>query len=754
MKDILEINEFFVEGHNQERSHVLLHITEPGTPEEQKKGYFFAVAEINNGSLEQIEHLQQMIDDLESGYYETDDEEDKNSFETTLEFINRRGHHILQYKESITNCLVGVLRDHEISFAYHGNPHAILFYQDKNEELQQIDVLAGENTTPEHDQLFSSMMQGNVNAGDYFYVTTPHVADYFPHDRVKKILLSKNTRQTTEHMGKVLKDLNNELSFGGTIFHFPTKSNIPKTGKQPRGADRGSEESLNKMLEQERSTKEIMSPPLMGNLKGTLQNLLAERKELKAQKKLEGVQNKRKKSINVKKKGSIETNFRQREEGESILNTVLIAIGRGLVNLIVMLFNFLKNSLIFIGKSLLNLFIIVTNRAGSRQIVLDGYKQRLHEKKDNFTGIPLSSRILLVATIILAIIFVGSLTTFKIKENREASLQAYNNQVQTIIDKKNAADASVIYGDNEKAMILLQEAKDIINTLPNSSKSEQDKIMELNEETNASLMKLRKLSVVNPHIIADFTQINPESQVEKLAMIDEMLIAYGYDDINLYKVNTITKGVEQILHNTIPRLIAADTPKENDKIIFVTGKEAVAEYNKEVSNLSKLDIAFPYNNTNITDLVIYNLRAYVLDSANNQVYRHNPTQTGYDKGTDWIKEPADLSDATSITIDGDIYVLKQSGDIYKFQGGDKIDFNITGLDPKLENPNKIWTYNDVENIYILESTNKRVVILDKEGKMLNQYTATEWQRPTGMIVDEPGKTIYVLDSNKVYKFGF
>jgi hypothetical protein len=754
MRDILEINEFFIEGRNQERSHVLLHITEPGTPQEEEKGYFFAVAEINNGNLEQIEHLQQMIDDLESGYYETDDEEDKDAFETSLEFINRRGHHILEHTDSLTNCLVGVLRNHEVSFAYHGNPSAILFYEDKNEELQQIDVLGNENTAPAHDQLFSSMMQGNVNEGDYFYVTTPHVIDYFPHDRIKKILVGKNTRQTSEHVSKVLKDLNNELSFGGIIFHFPNKSKIPKTGKQPRGVDRGSAQSLNKMIEQERSTDEIMSPPLMGNIKGTFKNFLTERKELKAQKKLESVQDKRKKTINVKKKGSIETNIRQPEEGESIVNTVLITIGRGLVNLVITIFNLLKVTIIFIGKSLLNLFILTTNRGGGRQIILDGYSQKMNEKKDSFINIPLSSKILLIATIILATIFIGSLTTFKLKENREASLQAYNNQIQTITDKKNAADASIIYNDNERAMTLLQEAKDNINMLPDSNKEEKEKIMELNEEVDVSLMKLRKLSVINPEIIADITQTNPEAQTKKLAMIDETLIAYGNDDVNLYKINYINKGVEQVIHNTIPHLLSADTPKENDKIIFITGKETLARYNKESSNLSKIDVTFPHNDTWITDLVIYNLRSYILDTNNNQIYRHNPTQTGYDKGTDWIKGTVDLNDAVSITIDGDIYILKQSGDIYKFEGGNKTDFNITGLDPKLENPIKIWTYNDVQNIYILEPTNQRVVVLNKEGKMLEQYTATEWQSPTGMIVNESNKEIFILDNNKVYKFNF
>ena len=67
---------------------------------------------------------------------------------------------------------------------------------------------------------------------------------------------------------------------------------------------------------------------------------------------------------------------------------------------------------------------------------------------------------------------------------------------------------------------------------------------------------------------------------------------------------------------------------------------------------------------------------------------------------------------------------------------------------------KIWNYNDVQNIYILEPTNQRVVVLNKEGKMLEQYTATEWQSPTGMIVNESNKEIFILDNNKVYKFNF
>ena len=105
-----------------------------------------------------------------------------------------------------------------------------------------------------------------------------------------------------------------------------------------------------------------------------------------------------------------------------------------------------------------------------------------------------------------------------------------------------------------------------------------------------------------------------------------------------------------------------------------------------------------------------------------------------------------------MAIDGDIFVLKNNGEINKFTKGEKNNFIITGLDPILNNPKEIWTYNDTDKIYILEPTNKRVVILNKEGKMLQQFTATEWQNPTDMVVRENEKAIYILDNNKIYRF--
>lgn len=755
MRDVLEIHEFFVEGKNQDRSHVLLHITEPGTPEEMSKGYFFAVAEINNGSIEQIEHLQQMIDDLESGYYETEDQEGKSAFEITLEFINRRGHHVLQYHDAITNCLVGVLRGHELFFAYHGFPVAQLFYNNK-EELSHLDILATPAGTQNPNQLFSSMLQGKISEGDYFYVATPHVADYFTADRITKILTSKNTRQSTEHIQKILSDFNDELSFGGILLHFPTEFQIPKTGKQLRNlSEKGSAESLNDMISQERNTAEILSPPIMDGIKKSWSNLFNKNNQLQKPEIKPAIIPKTHSSIEITSKGEIETNFRPRKEEESdtISNTILVNLGKGVVGAISMLYLLVKNIIVYSGKGLLGLFILITNKGGQREIVIKNFKQKIFLKQEALSNMTIANKLLLVFIILLMIIFIGSLFYFKLEKNNEIKKLAYQNQVQLILDKKTEADASLLYDDENKAFSLLQEAKIALNELPTDNKEEKTNASELQKEVDATLMKLRKLYTISPTILANLGSVEPTVQAQKIIKINQQLIAYGENDNNFYSINLSNNAITKKDHNNIPHLYSADTPKEQDKIIFLTGPNTVASFDPKTSLLAKIDILFPNEGINLANIFVYSQRLFTLDTVNNQIYKHNPTQTGYDKGTTWLKNTANnISDAASLAIDGDLFVLKKDGAILKYTSGLMQDFIITGLDPSLDNPSLLWTYNGVNNLYILEPTNKRVIVLDKNGKLIAQYTATEWQNPTGMVVDEAGGQIYILDTNKVYKF--
>lgn len=752
MKEILEINEFFIEGTDQKKSHVLLHITEPGTPEELSKGYFFALAEINNGTLEQIEHLQQMIDDLESGYYETDDQSEKNAFEITLEYINRRGHHILENKEASISCIIGVIRKHEVYFAYHGEPSASIFYQEHG-ELQTMNILSDKNDEEKSNQLFSSILQGNINEGDYLFINTPHVNDYFTNDRVKKLLSIKNNRQVATHLEKTLQDINGEYSFGGIFIHIPSYLKTLHTPSQKEGT--GSVASLDQMIGRERNTDEIMSPPILGALKKNLNNYKEKKKKEEQTKNLLRIQEKRKQEINkTKKHGNIETNIRPHSDRKKqpALDGILINLGKALVTGTLWIINFLKLILITFFRILIGLFLFITNKDKRRQEVIKSVKNNFKNQKEKINSLPLFSKIIFFIFIILAITFVSSLSYFKVKEVNESKKIAYTNQIQAIKDKQMAAEANLIYNNSDSALTMLSEAKDILNQLPSDSPEQLEEKRKLQEQLEENLKKIRKMETKNSELLVDFAINNNSVKIQKIAYINNEIIAYGQDEANIYILNPSTKTIETKNLPTIKNLKFDSTPKENDLIIFINNNNELAVYDINSKLINKKEISYPINNIQYGPIFVYNRRLYGVDRHSGQIYRHNSTQTGFDQGATWLKNTEDLSGAVSMAIDGDMFILKNNGEISKFTGGEKNNFAITGLDPILDNPKEIWTYNDTDKIYILEPTNKRVIILNKEGKMLQQFTATEWQNPTDMIVRESEKAIYILDNNKIYRF--
>ena len=127
----LQLQEFFVEGGDHKTSHALLHIAEPSTPEEKKKGYFFAVCEINQSEDRDIVALQNLIDEIENRYYETPEETGTNCLEEVLTKINHESY-VLSSKKLDLNCAVGVLKKEEVFFSCHGEPLMFLFYRNKN----------------------------------------------------------------------------------------------------------------------------------------------------------------------------------------------------------------------------------------------------------------------------------------------------------------------------------------------------------------------------------------------------------------------------------------------------------------------------------------------------------------------------------------------------------------------------------------------------------------------------------------------
>jgi hypothetical protein len=122
-------------------------------------------------------------------------------------------------------------------------------------------------------------------------------------------------------------------------------------------------------------------------------------------------------------------------------------------------------------------------------------------------------------------------------------------------------------------------------------------------------------------------------------------------------------------------------------------------------NTSKpLDISFPGSNASIASLNVYNRRMYTLDAGRHQIYKHDATSGGFGPAKPWLKDASSsLEGAVDLTIDGDVFVLTNSGNILKFTAGSAAQFNVSALDPALSGSSTLWTYNDLTYLYVLDS---------------------------------------------------
>jgi hypothetical protein len=123
-------------------------------------------------------------------------------------------------------------------------------------------------------------------------------------------------------------------------------------------------------------------------------------------------------------------------------------------------------------------------------------------------------------------------------------------------------------------------------------------------------------------------------------------------------------------------------------------------------------------------------------------------------GSIWAQSAA-LEGAVSIAVDGYIYVLKDDGSLLKFFTGVQEDFEITGLDKPLSNPANVVKDINLDNIYVADTGNSRVVVLDEDGNMVKQYLANNdsWSDIKGVGITRDEKTLFVLSGSKVYKVG-
>ena len=743
----LQLKEFFVEGKNQKNFYILLHISDPSTREEKTKGHFFVLCEINTADRTHINKLQKIFEQAGTIYYRNVASTNEDSLEEVLGIVNNQAEHIMGSEYTI-HCAIGIITTEELIFSFYNQPRILLYYKNRQGSYQTMDLVqnnASPLNTPQDTKTqkiaFNQIIKGKLAREDFLLITSHELITHLSIDELKEIITLHSIEESAHLIETKLIKLRSFYSFGGLLIQHTTEQiQIPKID-----SSEGSEESLQKFFATEKNTTQTLSSSLGSHLakrfnSPRVNKPVEMRNTTLVSQGLSGQKNVFKSSTNSGYTPSISL-------PTSPNKYFKLGIKKIFTFVFTILFSLLK-SFFSIGKGLL---IIIINLKGKRKEIINTWQKQSHGFKENIKQLPLITKILLICSSILITIFVTSIIVIHQKDKKDQSENAYKILVDKITKAQLDIEGTIIY-DEKNAAEKMADALTVFQNLPCETKKQKEMCVDFSKKFEAISLKLNKMTIIETEPL---TIWQPEAGVilESLIKVKNKLISFSsnHNKVYLYDLTTREQSSQET-NLTNNGFNFASSPQDSDYLLFVSNHTELIQFNPEQKIFKKIEVSFTQEQPTINSILAYNGRLYTADVNQNQIYRHDATLSGFGRGREWItKSSTPLSGAASLAIDGDLYIATENGSIFKFTKGVQENFSIQNVNPELKKIQKIWTYTDLKYLYILDPEQKRIIILDKQGKLIQQITAQQFEEPKDMIIDEENKIGYILDKNRVFK---
>jgi len=117
-------------------------------------------------------------------------------------------------------------------------------------------------------------------------------------------------------------------------------------------------------------------------------------------------------------------------------------------------------------------------------------------------------------------------------------------------------------------------------------------------------------------------------------------------------------------------------------------------------------------------------------------------------------EDSSLSGAKHITVSYSIYTVSGQDELVVFTSGEKTDFSIAGLTKPLSKVTDLVANINYDNIYLADSGNNRVVVLDTDGNFVKQIMTEDpsaWSGIKSIAINADETRMYILDGSKVFE---
>ncbi|HBI34419.1 MAG TPA: hypothetical protein DEA43_01285 [Candidatus Moranbacteria bacterium] len=268
----------------------------------------------------------------------------------------------------------------------------------------------------------------------------------------------------------------------------------------------------------------------------------------------------------------------------------------------------------------------------------------------------------------------------------------------------------------------------------------------LNRPKAPTIVELQDAPLTQIGALANDKNIDFNTQIQAILSNSNIVTALIANN----NPTVVTKNSVIVLQNKEPKefpipadsgaAISATYMKDLSLVLIFTDSNKILSF-------SPISEKFASNNIDLSNISsgspigTYLTYLYVLDQKNNQIYRFPRADGGFGEKTSWLKDSTSLANVSEITIDDNIYAISDNK-VLKFFKGKVVDFTLEASTTPI-NFDKIYTTPDLQNLYVLDTQNSRLVSYSKDGNILVQYHNEAFKDALSLTVDEQNKLAYI-----------
>jgi hypothetical protein len=745
-------------------------IAQPDTAKEAMFGKIFILAEIEDNSSDSIKIINFVFEEINRNYYQNEKIllaekiaaiKPEHIFEAALAKTNINLDEYIQNEKikfnfSALNFTVGLIHEKNLHFTNTGKNKVLFIYKQKlkndlktpasikkinnhmaNEyssyEYRVSDITkqtSEKNETGYEGKIFNNVVSGKILDSSSFFIGNEALPEYISNKQIVDIITTLPPTSAIEQFKLILSNINSYVPFLGILIK---SSSSDKSDDSKKFIRQSSQESMINMNTTENVTENFLSPSGIIDFKKWL--ILPF-----------GIFLKKKNAGNLTINSSLSLKDKIFFKRKTFTSSFLYKI-----------FSVFKDILAY----LLNFIIIAVKSLTSKEKMANLLSELISKIKNKtfnivllFKNLSRKNKILFVVSMSCLIIFIINLTVLKIKNTETAKQNEYKNLTSLIEQKQNQAEANLLYNNEEGAKKLFAEIKSMIDEYPRITEEQKNAYNEFLKKYNEQLEKIRRVTNVDPVILADFKNLTSLAQPENIISEASLEKIYAGDSsqksIYIFDIKSKQMASATDLKQPIEFLKYPITA-EAGSIYYLNNKNLI-KLKTAKEELETIPLTFKNGVSGYSGLGIYNGNLYALDGLGGQIYKNNKNGNTFSAPTAWVTDNTDIKNGIDLAIDGSIYILKSNGDLIKFLKGKKSDFILDKIEPVLQKPTKIYISAEQKFIYIMEPESKRIVVYDKAGKYILQYYSDKFDDLKSFFPDEKNKLIYILNKTEILSF--